>query len=79
MDARGGKVAAISDIIVQYGKDEYPPLVGLVARYRRRNFFIPRRDIGELDLRGAKLRSTVLDLTPFTRRDGEVLLWERRP
>src|SRR5215213_2823911 len=74
VDARGGKVATISDVIVGYGKDEYPPLLGLVARYRRRNFFIPVRDIAELDLRGAKLRSTVLDLTPFTRREGEVLL-----
>lgn len=76
VDARGGKIAAISDVIVRYGKEDYPPVVGLVARYRRRDFFIPRRDIAELDLRGAKLRSTVLDLTPFTRREGEVLLWK---
>ena len=76
VDARGGKVATISDVIVRYGNEEYPPVVGLAARYRRRNFFIPRRDIAELELRGAKLRSTVLDLTPFTRHEGEVLLWK---
>ncbi|MGB7069449.1 MAG: CBS domain-containing protein [Pyrinomonadaceae bacterium] len=74
MDSRNEKIASISDVIVRYGSDDYPPVIGLVARYRRRNFFMPRRDISELGLQGAKMRSTVLDLRPFTRRDGEVLL-----
>jgi CBS domain-containing protein len=73
-DARGDKIAAISDVVVRYGEDEYPPVMGLVARYRRRNFFIPQRNISELGLSGAKISSDVLDLTPFTRREGEVIL-----
>ena len=73
-DARGDKIATISDVVVRYGQDEYPPVVGLVARYRRRNFFISRRNISELGLHGAKISSDVLDLTPFTRREGEVIL-----
>jgi CBS domain-containing protein len=35
---------------------------------------MPRRDISELGEHGAKMRSSILDLRPFTRRDGEVLL-----
>ena len=60
--------------MVRYGKEEYPPVVGLVARYRRRNFFIPQRNISEIGLHGAKMNSDILNLTPFTRREGEVLL-----
>lgn len=73
-EARGEKIASISDVVVRYGKDEYPPVVGLVARYRRRNFFIPGRNISSLGLSGAKMSSDILDLSPFTRREGEVLL-----
>lgn len=73
-DARDEKIAVIKDVIVRYGEEDYPPVIGLVARYRRRNFFIPKRDIENLGERGAKMRSTVLDIHPFTRRAGEVLL-----
>jgi len=73
-DARNERIATISDVVVGYGKEEYPPVVGLVARYRRRNFFIPQRNISELGLHGAKMNSDILNLSPFTRREGEVLL-----
>lgn len=73
-DARGEKIATIRDVIVRYGEEDYPPVIGLVARYRRRLFFIPKRDLSDLGEHGAKMRSTVLDLRPFTRREGEVLL-----
>ena len=73
-DARNEKIAVIKDVIVRYGDEEYPPVIGLVARYRRRNFFMPSRDFTDLGLHGATMTSTILDLTPFIRRDGEVLL-----
>lgn len=73
-DMRREKIATISDVIVQYGGDEYPPVVGLVARYRRRNFFIASRDFKDLDQHGVTLTTAVLDLTPFQRKEGEVLL-----
>lgn len=73
-DARNEKIAVIKDVLVRYGDEEYPPVIGLVARYRRRNFFIPSRDYSDLGLSGAKMTSAILDLTPFIRRDGEVLL-----
>ena len=73
-DARGDQVAVIKDVIVRYGEEDYPPVIGLVARFRRRNFFIPQRDLSEIGEHGAKMRSSVLDLEPFTRREGEVML-----
>jgi magnesium transporter len=73
-DTRNEAIAVINDIVVRYGREEHPPVIGLVARYRRRDFFMPRRDISDLGLTGAKMRSAVLDLSPFVRRDGEVLL-----
>ncbi|MGI9056799.1 MAG: magnesium transporter MgtE N-terminal domain-containing protein [Pyrinomonadaceae bacterium] len=73
-DARNDKIAVIKDVIVRYGEEDYPPVIGIVARYNRRLFFIPKRDFSDLSEGGAKMRSTILDLNPFTRRTGEVLL-----
>lgn len=73
-DSVGEQIATIKDVIVRYGKEDYPPVIGLVARLRRRDFFVPQTRIKEISEKGAKMNSTVLDLTPFTRREGEVLL-----
>ncbi len=72
-DREGERVATIKDVIVRLGED-HPPVTGLVARYRRRNFFLPRAHIAELNEQGARLTTDVLDLRPFARREGEVLL-----
>ena len=74
VDSRNEKIASISDVLVKYGSDEYPPVVGLVARLRRRSFFISNKSISQLSLQGARMSSAKLDLTPFERREGEVLL-----
>lgn len=73
-DPRKTRVAVIRDIVVRYGSEEHPPVLGLVARFNRRDFFISSLDIRDLGINGVKMNSTVLDLTPFHRRDGEVLL-----
>lgn len=73
-DAEGEKVASIRDVIVRYGEEDYPPLIGLVARYGRRNFFMPRARIAKFGETGARMNTDLLDLRPFTRRDGEILL-----
>src|SRR5688572_27647972 len=73
-DIRNEKVAVIRDIIVRYGDEEHPPVIGLMARYRRRNFFMPSRDFTGLSINGARMTSAILDLTPFQRQEGEVLL-----
>lgn len=73
-DLEGERVAAIKDVIVRLGDDDHPPVIGLVARYRRRDFFVPRWRVTGLNSQGVSLNSDILDLRPFVRRDSEVLL-----
>ena len=70
----GEEVATIKDFVVNYGEEEYPPIIGLVASYRRRLFFIARERLDEVDKKGARLKADILDLRPFSRRKGEALL-----
>jgi CBS domain-containing protein len=74
IDVEGEKVATIKDVVVRYGDDDYPPVIGVVARYGRRNFFMSQKSISDLGGFGIKLNSDILNLRPFTRREGEVLL-----
>ena len=73
-DLEGERVATVKDIIVRLGANDHPPVTGLVARYRRRDFFLPRWRITVLNQQGAHLNSDILDLRPFVRRESEVLL-----
>jgi magnesium transporter len=73
-DVEGEKLAGIRDIVVRFGTTDYPPVIGLVARFSRRNFFLPWSQLTYFNEGGAKLKSDVLNLRPFTRREGEVLL-----
>ena len=74
LDSRDEKIASIKDVLVKYGSEEHPPVIGVVARFRRRDFFVPRYNIAEIGVHGVRMSSAKLDLTPFERRDGEVLL-----
>ena len=74
LDLEGERVATLKDVIIRLGKDDHPPVAGFVARYRRRDFFLPRWRISDFGEAGARLNSDILDLRPFVRRDGEVLL-----
>ena len=73
-DLEGERVAMIKDVIVRLGEDEHPPVTGFVARYRRRDFFLPRWRTADFGERGVRLNSDILDLRPFVRREAEVLL-----
>ena len=73
-DLEGERVATVKDVIVRLGSDEHPPVTGLVARYRRRDFFLSRWRMTELNQYGVRLNSDILDLRPFVRRENEVLL-----
>ena len=74
LDLEGERVATLKDVIVRLGEDEHPPVSGFVARYRRRDFFLPRWRISHFGEAGARLNSDIIDLRPFMRREGEVLL-----
>jgi CBS domain-containing protein len=73
-DLEGERVATVKDVIVRLGVEDHPPVAGLVARYRRRDFFLSRWRITELNRNGVRLNSDILDLRPFVRRESEVLL-----
>src|SRR5216110_853427 len=74
LDLEGERVATLKDVIVRLGEDDHPPVAGFVARYRRRQFFLSRWRITALNEHGVRLNSDKLNLRPFVRRDGEVLL-----
>jgi CBS domain-containing protein len=74
LDLDGERVATLRDVIVRLGEEDHPPVAGFVARYRRRDFFLPRWRIVHFAQDGVRLSSDILDLRPFMRRDGEVLL-----
>src|SRR5918996_429633 len=73
-DLEGLPVATVKDVIVRLGADDHPPVTGLVARYRRRDFFVSRWRITQLNEHGVRLNTDILDLRPFVRRESEVLL-----
>jgi len=72
-EVEGERVATLKDVIVRLGED-HPTVTGLVARYRRLDFFVPRSHVARIDTHGARLSSDILDLRRFARREGEVLL-----
>lgn len=74
LDLEGERVATLKDVIVRLGEGDHPPAAGFVARYRRRDFFLPRWRISDFGERGVRLNTDILDLRPFMRREGEVLL-----
>lgn len=73
-DLEGERVATIKDVIVRLSEEDYPPVTGFVARYQRRNIFLPRERITQFNEHGARLDSDKLDFHPFKRRENEVLL-----
>ncbi len=69
----GEPIGRLEDLIVRLGDDRYPPIAGLVVRDGRRRFFVPAAHLQALN-GAARLSSSTVDLQPFTRRAGEVLL-----
>jgi magnesium transporter len=69
----GEEIGRLEDVIVRIGDDLYPPIAGLVVRDQRRHFFVPARHLAAFEMK-THLSSLTVDLHPFRRRDGEVLL-----
>lgn len=63
----------LEDVIVRIGDDPYPPISGLVVRDGRRLFFVSAAQLESIN-GVSKLTSSTVNLRPFGRRDGEVLL-----
>ena len=76
VDGQDKIIGTLADVIVRLHPDQYPPLTGLVVRVGANNVFVPMSDITTIDNSRISLGSARLDLRPFERRDGEVLLKE---
>ena len=75
VDAAGQGLGRLSDIIVHLREDDYPAVTGLVAEISGgRELFVPATEILAWDNQRLELATARLDLRPFERRPGEVLL-----
>ena len=73
-DAQGERIARVQDLIVRFGAATHPPVTGLIARQSRRSFYLNWSHVVEVGENGVRLETFKVDLRPFERRDGEVLL-----
>jgi magnesium transporter len=69
----GEVIGRLEDLIVRMGDELFPPISGLVVRDWRRRFFVPVSHLLAF-ADDTRLSSLTVDLQPFARRDGEVLL-----
>lgn len=74
LDATGAQIARVKDVVVRFGTAPRPPISGIVARGGRRDFFLDRSQVASIGTDGVRLATFKVDLRPFARRDGEVLL-----
>jgi hypothetical protein len=73
---RGGRtLGKLADVIVRLRGEEYPVVTGLAANVGGRVVFVPVEQVEAFDGdRMVRLTSARVDLRPFERREGEVLL-----
>ncbi len=71
----GELIGRVKDLIVRPGREPYPPVTGIVVRVSSRNsVFVPSEVVSEILHNRISLASSRLDLRPFQRREGEMLL-----
>ncbi len=73
-DATGARLGRVDDLVVRLGVDDYPPVSGVVARVAGREVYVPAERITEIEQGRVVVGIPRLDLQPFHRREGEVLL-----
>lgn len=64
----------LSDVIVRLRGRDYPLVAGLVVQVGKREVFLPIEQVANFDGDQIQLTSEVVNLRPFERREGEVLL-----
>jgi CBS domain-containing protein len=75
LDAAGVTIGKVEDIVLlPAGGREPPEVVGFVASMQRRKVFVNANRIATLDSDGIRLRSWDLDVSPFKRKGGEILV-----
>jgi CBS domain-containing protein len=77
LDAGGSTIGRIEDIVIVPSRSGTPPrVVGFVATNQRRRIFVNATRFQQIDGEGARLRSWDVDLHPFKRKPGELLVGE---
>jgi CBS domain-containing protein len=72
----GERLGTVNDVVVRLEGEEYPPVTGYVVTIAGRPSFVPAALAGRVEPGRLVLGSARLDLRPFERRQGEVLLDE---
>jgi CBS domain-containing protein len=73
-DQGGESIGRLADVIVRLRGTDYPLVTALVAAVGGREVFVPIDQVSTFDGDPVRLSSARLDLRPFERREGEVLL-----
>ncbi|HEX4110287.1 MAG TPA: CBS domain-containing protein [Solirubrobacteraceae bacterium] len=73
-DGDGAPLGKVNDLIVRLGDVGYPPITGYLVTVARRSSFLPVERVAHMGTDGVTLDKAKLDLRPFHRRPGEVLL-----
>lgn len=74
VDAKDKPIGRLEDAITRLRDDQYPLLTGLVIGVGGSRVFVPASDVISIDADRVRLRTARVDLRPFERREGEVLL-----
>ena len=70
----GQRLGRLSDVIVRLCGVQCPVMTGLVAMVGKRAVFVPVSQVAALTGEAVELSTATIDLRPFERREGEVLL-----
>ncbi|MGN6446147.1 magnesium transporter MgtE N-terminal domain-containing protein [Amnibacterium sp.] len=70
----GKTLGRLRDVVVRLADDDYPRLRALVVAVGSKAVFVPVTDVVDLAQTHVTLRTSRLDVRPFERRPGEVLL-----
>jgi CBS domain-containing protein len=76
VDVDGRRLGRVDDLLVRLGEDDYPPVSAAVARVAGRDVFVPAERLAEIEHGRVTVSNPRLDLQPFERREGELLLRE---
>lgn len=76
IDGEERALGKLSDVVTRLRDNDYPLLSGLVIGLGTAGYFVPMSDVLSIDPKTIRLRTAKVDLRPFERRDGELLLKE---
>lgn len=74
LDPKGNRLGVLADVIVRLTAEGYPAVTGLVVRVGSNDVFVPIGNVVGFEDDRVVLASAKLDVRPFGRREGEVLL-----